>query len=325
LRYLTLLDEQSALKTRIKDADAALDKLAYDKYPQLTVEEIKTLVVDDKWLAALAAGMQAELDRVSQTLTGRIRELAERYETPLPQLVDIVAELTDRVDNHLKRMRAVQQLLTGKARLPGFEGEWELKRLGDHVRFLRNGVNSRAELTLDGPLRYLHYGDIHACKAPILTPATLPSLPLEKAKMLDRLMDGDLIFADASEDMEGVGKSVEICGASGTELVSGLHTIAARFDKNVLADGFKAYLQFCPEFSIQLRRLAAGTKVYATNRGHIASIEMRLPSIDEQVTIASVFSDMEAEIAAFEQLRVKTHNLKLAMMQELLTGRTRLV
>jgi type I restriction enzyme M protein len=107
VRYLTLLDEQSALKTRVKEADATLDKLAYDKYPQLTVQEIKTLVVDDKWLAALAAGVQAELDRVSQTLTERIRQLAERYETPLSQLTDRVDELSAKVDGHLKRMGAV--------------------------------------------------------------------------------------------------------------------------------------------------------------------------------------------------------------------------
>jgi len=73
----------------------------------LTEDEIKTLVVDDKWLAALAAAVQGELDRVSQTLTGRIRQLAERYATPLPQLTGEVAMLARRVDEHLKKMGAV--------------------------------------------------------------------------------------------------------------------------------------------------------------------------------------------------------------------------
>jgi type I restriction enzyme M protein len=77
------------------------------KYTELTEEEIKTLVVDDKWLATLANAVQGELDRVSQTLTGRIRQLAERYATPLPQLVDEVAALSARVDEHLKKMGAV--------------------------------------------------------------------------------------------------------------------------------------------------------------------------------------------------------------------------
>ena len=67
----------------------------------------KTLVVDDKWLATIAAAVQGELDRVSQTLTGRIRQLAERYATPLPQLTGEVATLAARVDEHLKKMGAV--------------------------------------------------------------------------------------------------------------------------------------------------------------------------------------------------------------------------
>jgi type I restriction enzyme M protein len=107
VRYLELLDEQSALKSKVKEADAALDKLAYDKYPTLSVKEIKTLVVDDKWMTALANAVQGELNRVSQTLTGRIRQLAERYETPLPQLTSRVADLSVRVDEHLLKMGAV--------------------------------------------------------------------------------------------------------------------------------------------------------------------------------------------------------------------------
>ncbi len=207
---------------------------------------------------------------------------------------------------------------------PGFVGEWEVRRLGDHVTFLRNGVNSRAELTLDDPVKYLHYGDIHSCTSVMLDPASLPSLPSGEAKNLDRLRDGDLVFADASEDLVGVSKSVEICSVSSTEIVSGLHTIAARFDKNTLADGFKAYLQFCPVFSGQLRRLAAGTKVYATNRSHIASVEMRLPGVKEQEAIVSVLSDTDALLDGLDWLIAKKRDLKQAAMQQLLTGKTRL-
>jgi type I restriction enzyme S subunit len=223
------------------------------------------------------------------------------------------------------KQAVMQQLLTGQTRLPGFHDEWQVERLGDHVTFLRNGVNSRAELLAQGRVRYLHYGDIHACGDTYLSPDSLPSLPDAKAARLDRLRDGDLIFADASEDMAGVGKSVELRGVGNTEVVSGLHTIAARFDKAVLADGFKGFLQSCPPFATHLRRLAAGTKVYATNRAHIASVEMRLPLIPEQVAIAAVLSDMDAETSALEARRDKTRGLKQAMMQELLTGKTRLV
>jgi type I restriction enzyme M protein len=106
VRYLELADEQSSLRATIRAAEEALDTLAYRKYPELSEAEIKTLVVDDKWMAHLAAEVQGELARVSQTLTGRIRELAERYATPLPQLTDEVEVLAARVEEHLKRMGA---------------------------------------------------------------------------------------------------------------------------------------------------------------------------------------------------------------------------
>ena len=134
-----------------------------------------------------------------------------------------------------------------------------------------------------------------------------------------------MVFVDASEDLDGVGKSVEIVGVANTQFVAGLHTIAARFNAAILVNGFKAYLQFCPQFRQHLRRLAAGTKVYATNRRHITSVEIPLPSIAEQTAIASILSDMDAELTALEARRDKTRALKLGMMQELLTGRTRLV
>ncbi|WP_353268201.1 class I SAM-dependent DNA methyltransferase [Gemmatimonas sp.] len=106
-RWLELCDSEAALKRAVREQDAALDALAYAKYATLTVAEIKTLVVDDKWMARLSTAVRGELDRVSQTLTGRIRELAERYATPLPALVDEMVKLSARVDAHLAKMGAV--------------------------------------------------------------------------------------------------------------------------------------------------------------------------------------------------------------------------
>jgi type I restriction enzyme M protein len=103
-QWLGFSEQIATLKKHIKAADAALDTLAYEQYPKLSEAEIKALVVDDKWMARLSTAVQGELDRVSQTLTGRIRELAERYATPLPQLTDEVETLAFRVEEHLKKM-----------------------------------------------------------------------------------------------------------------------------------------------------------------------------------------------------------------------------
>jgi type I restriction enzyme M protein len=105
-RWMELSESEASMKRAMKEQDAALDRLASEKYPSLTEAEIKLLVVDDKWMARLSAVVQGELERVSQTLAGRIRELAERYATPLPQLTAEVATLAARVEQHLARLGA---------------------------------------------------------------------------------------------------------------------------------------------------------------------------------------------------------------------------
>lgn len=105
--YLALLEQESVIISSIKTAHEVLIANVAAKYEQLTEAEIKALVVDDKWIATLATAVQGELDRVSQTLTGRIRELAERYESPLKQIVNEVATLSAKVDEHLKKMGVV--------------------------------------------------------------------------------------------------------------------------------------------------------------------------------------------------------------------------
>ena len=102
--YADLIEQETAAGKAVKDAQKALDTKVAAKYGKLTEAEIKALVVEDKWLAALAASVQGELDRVSQALTGRIKQLADRYATPLPRLADEVETLTARVDEHLKKM-----------------------------------------------------------------------------------------------------------------------------------------------------------------------------------------------------------------------------
>jgi type I restriction enzyme M protein len=102
--WLTLAAEEATRKKALKEAEARLDAKSLVKYPTLIEAEVKTLVVEDKWLATLAASIHGEMDRISQTLTQHAAELAERYETPLPQAVAKVAELEQVVNHHLERM-----------------------------------------------------------------------------------------------------------------------------------------------------------------------------------------------------------------------------
>ncbi|MGB8062331.1 MAG: type I restriction-modification system subunit M [Candidatus Sulfotelmatobacter sp.] len=102
--WLRLANQEGDLNKKLKDAESDLDGKAYKKYPSLTTPETKTLVIDDKWLAALDFAVYGELDRVSQVLAQRVKELAERYAVPMPQMVSRVADLEGKVGRHLERM-----------------------------------------------------------------------------------------------------------------------------------------------------------------------------------------------------------------------------
>jgi|APLak6261673822_1056097.scaffolds.fasta_scaffold01620_2 type I restriction enzyme M protein len=102
--YLALIEQESTANKKVKDAQKLLDAKVAAQYAKLSTDEIKTLVVEDKWLTTLAADVQTELDRVSQALTGRIKQLAERYAETLPQIVANVTTLNVKVEEHLKNM-----------------------------------------------------------------------------------------------------------------------------------------------------------------------------------------------------------------------------
>jgi type I restriction enzyme M protein len=102
--WLELCEREAALKKQAREADAALDAKVYAHYPTLSQAEIKDLVVEAKWLAALESAIQGEVARVEQALTQRVKELAERYERSLPELTACVEELEGRVSRHLERM-----------------------------------------------------------------------------------------------------------------------------------------------------------------------------------------------------------------------------
>ena len=101
-----MLKQQSTANAKRKSTQEDLDQKIDTKYPKLTEAEVKTLVVDNKWMACLSASVKNEIDHVSQKLTGRIRQLAERYASPFPKLAEKVEALADQVEGHLRRMGA---------------------------------------------------------------------------------------------------------------------------------------------------------------------------------------------------------------------------
>jgi len=243
-----------------------------------------------------------------------------------------VDRLIESLDALIAKKRAIkqatmQQLLTGKTRLPGFSSKWELRRIGDMGNCLMTGSNPRSHLGTDDPVQYVHYGDVHAHPSPVLDvqSCTLPTIEPNLLGSAAALEDGDLVMVDASEDMVGVGKSVEVVGVNGLRVVAGLHTLLLRGLTDAWAPGFKAYLQFIPAFRTALQRVATGISVYATSKSQLLDVTLQLPKVEEQSAIAEVLRDMDDEIDALQRRRAKTAAIKQGMMQQLLTGRIRLV
>jgi type I restriction enzyme M protein len=103
-KYLALFEKEAETKKALKDAEKDLEKKLLTKYPKLTIDEIKTIVVERKWMDELEIRVLGEVDRLSQTLAGRVKELAERYAEPMPEILSEVEMLTKRVEDHLSKM-----------------------------------------------------------------------------------------------------------------------------------------------------------------------------------------------------------------------------
>lgn len=224
----------------------------------------------------------------------------------------------------------MQQLLTGKKRLPGFSGEWKEKYLGELFSFSGGYTASREQLSDEG-FCYLHYGDIHKStktyidiKKDFLEIPKL-NIPLKCISTKSLLNDGDVVFVDASEDDEGASKHVVIRNPHKIHYISGLHTIVCKSNDDSLDNNYKQYCFQTREVKKQFKFYAVGTKVSGISKTNIAKIQIPVPRNDEQFSIAQILSDMDTEIEALEQKRDKYKAIKQGMMQKLLTGRIRLV
>lgn len=103
-QYLELMDQESAARKKIREADKKLQQKVRAKYKELSTDEIQDILVNEKWMTSIISEINTEMDRISHRLTARIKELAERYEQTLPEIEREVEELSQKVESHLQRM-----------------------------------------------------------------------------------------------------------------------------------------------------------------------------------------------------------------------------
>ncbi|OQA25514.1 MAG: EcoKI restriction-modification system protein HsdS [Verrucomicrobia bacterium ADurb.Bin345] len=223
--------------------------------------------------------------------------------------------------------RDAKPALTPNLRFPEFRDGpgWDGKPMGEVYSFKGNNSLSRDKLNYEhGTVKNLHYGDIHTKFATLFDITKEPVPFISPAESLDGLraenycVEGDMVFADASEDLEDIGKSIELVRLNGERVVSGLHTILARPGAGELALGFGAYLFKSKRVRVQIQKESQGAKVLGISATRLTKIQLPIPPTKaEQQKIAECLSTLDELIGAEGQKldALKAH--QKGLMQQL--------
>ena len=227
----------------------------------------------------------------------------------------------------LPKPAAATSALTPKLRFPQFRDSpaWIGKPMGEVYSFKGNNSLSRDQLNYEhGSVKNIHYGDIHTKFSTLFdiskerVPFINPSESLDGFRPENDCVEGDMIFADASEDLADIGKSIEVVRLNGERVVSGQHTILSRPSDDSLVVGFGAYLFKSRYVRTQIQKESQGSKVLGISATRLTKIELPIPSTKpEQQKIAECLSSLDDLIGAESQKldALKAH--KKGLMQQL--------
>ncbi len=238
---------------------------------------------------------------------------------------DKMIELKENLLTEKQRQKKylMQQLLTGKARLPGFNEEWMKKRFCEVFTFGTTNTFSREYMCEDSAgVKNIHYGDILVKyrEILILSEQEIPSLLSEvSSKITSFVDDGDVVIADTAEDLTA-GKVVEIQETQGKKVAAGLHTMLCKPMKGCFASGWLGYYMNSEYYHKQLIPYISGVKVMSISKGNIVKTNILVPSIEEQTAIVEVLSTVDHELDLLRQDIKQEKQKKKALMQLLLTG-----
>jgi len=270
-----------------------------------------------------------------QNLNKEVVKKVQIYLPDVPEQQVISAVLSD-FDEHIDNLTeliekkkaildgAIEDLISRKTRINGFDGEWETIPFNQYFTLIPTNTYSREQLTDNGTIGNIHYGDILTNYAYILTENDYIPKVIDTSKLNVRqyLKKNDVIIADTAED-ETVGKAVQV-GDIKMPLVSGLHTMACR-PNFPTADGFLGYYINSSCYHNQILPYVTGIKVSSISKKSIGKTELKIPAdVEEQQAIASVLKAMDEEIELLEAEKSKMMQIREGAMDDLLTGRVRL-
>ncbi len=223
--------------------------------------------------------------------------------------------------------KKTKRTLTPKLRFPEFRDSegWQTPQLSDLYGFKRTNTLSRDKLNYEaGTIRNIHYGDIHTKFKPLFrvdqeyVPFINPEVSVDAFREEDDCEEGDIVLADASEDLNDVGKAIEIISLDGQRVVAGTHTILATRHGNVPIVGFGGHLFQSAAVRAGIQRESQGAKVYGISANRISPVALPLPPTNqEQQKIAECLSSLDGVIAAEGRKLAALRDHKRGLMQQL--------
>ena len=208
-------------------------------------------------------------------------------------------------------------------RFPEFSEEWEICKVSELLDFYSTNSLSWEQLEYGTKaMMNLHYGLIHV-GLPTMVDLTRDNLPNIKEdnmpKNFELCKEGDVAFADASEDTNEVAKPIEFFDLAGKNIVCGLHTIHGRDNKNKTVIGFKGYAFSSSAFHNQIRRIAQGTKIYSISTKNFSECFIGIPSKVEQTKIATLLRLIDERIATQNKIIEKLQSLIKGLIDDIIT------
>lgn len=230
----------------------------------------------------------------------------------------------------IKKVSAECSRSTPQLRFKEFTEDWETKKYNTIYSFYSTNSFSRDNLNYDyGKVKNIHYGDIHTKFSTLfnineeLVPYVNNDIDLSKVKNENYLKEGDLLIADASEDYNDIGKTIEVINLNNEKVISGLHTFHARPNKHKMALGFSGFMLQNWDVRKQVMKIAQGTKVLGIATSRLGKINLNIPSLQEQQKIATFLSAVDKKLSLLQEKKDLLEGYKKGVMQQLFKQKLR--